>query len=170
FDKTARLWSVDGSGQPLVLRGHNDILTAGAPGGGGVFDGSGARVVTVSNDKTIRVWNADGTGQPIVIRAPQLQAWSAAFSPDGTRIVSTSHSERVVSPDGTVRSFHTAKVWTDLKPISGPDDPILWTATTLCPTVEQRIELLGVDEQNARDNLTACQRRVAAARAVATSG
>ncbi|MEM9491789.1 MAG: hypothetical protein AAGC55_21770 [Myxococcota bacterium] len=61
-------------------------------------------------------------------------------------------------------TFHTAKVWSDLKPISGLGEAILWTATTFCPTVAQRMDRLGVDEQGARDDLAACQRRVAAAR------
>ncbi|MEM9492354.1 MAG: hypothetical protein AAGC55_24625 [Myxococcota bacterium] len=159
------MWSADGKGLPLVLRGHDDILAAGTPGGGGVFDESGARIVTISFDKTIRVWNSDGSGEPIIIRAPDLQAWSAAFSPDGTRIVSASHIERIITADGTVRTEHTAKVWSDIRPIAGPDEPILWTATTFCPTIEQRMDLLGVDEQRAHDDLAACQRRVVAARA-----
>ncbi|MEM9493776.1 MAG: protein kinase, partial [Myxococcota bacterium] len=170
FDKTARVHSADGQGLSLVLRGHDDMLAAGIPGGGGAFDESGARIVTISYDKTIRVWNSDGTGAPIVIRAPDVQAFSAAFSPDGTRIVSTSHIERITAPDGTVRTEHTAKVWTDIRPIAGPDDPILWTATTYCPTVKQRMDLLGVDEPRARENLAACQRRVAAARTSRSGG
>ncbi|MEM9489050.1 MAG: hypothetical protein AAGC55_07895, partial [Myxococcota bacterium] len=96
---------------------------------------------------------------------PQLQAQTAALSPDGTRVAAVSHVERVTAPDGTARTFHTVKVWTNLRPIAGPDDPILWTATTFCPTVAQRMDLLGVDEQRAHDDLAACRRRVAAARA-----
>ncbi|MEM9493550.1 MAG: hypothetical protein AAGC55_30660 [Myxococcota bacterium] len=79
--------------------------------------------------------------------------------------MSASHLERFILPDDTVQTFHTAKVWPDIKPIAGPHDPVLWTATSYCPTIEQRMELLGVDEQRAHDNLAACQRRVAAARA-----
>ncbi|MEM9491077.1 MAG: protein kinase, partial [Myxococcota bacterium] len=164
WDKTARVWNADGTGEPLVLSGHDDAVATGAPGGQGAFDRSGARIVTASLDKTIRLWNADGSGRPVIIRAADLQATSAAFSPDGTRIVSAAHVERVTAPDGTSRVEHSAKVWTDIKPISSPDDPILWTATTFCPTVQQRMALLGVDEQQARDNLKACQRRVARAK------
>ncbi|MEM9492421.1 MAG: hypothetical protein AAGC55_24960 [Myxococcota bacterium] len=166
-DTTARLWNADGSGQPRVLSGHDNAVVMGTPAGEGALDTSGERIVTISDDKTIRVWNTVGTDEPIIIRVPELEAWSVALSPDGTRIVSASHSERIASPDGTVRTFHTAKVWTDIEPISRPDNPILWTATTYCPTVEQRMELLGVDEQRARDNLANCQHRVAEARATA---
>ncbi|MEM9491763.1 MAG: protein kinase, partial [Myxococcota bacterium] len=166
-DKTARVWNADGTGAPLVLSGHDNALVAGIPGGGGAFDESGMRIVTVSEDKTIRVWNTDGADEPIIILAPEIDAWSAAFSPDGTRIVSASHIERVTNADGTVRTEHTAKVWTDPRPISGLDDSVLWTATTYCPTVEQRMDLLGVDAWRARENLATCRRRVAAARRAA---
>ncbi len=55
FDKTARVWNADGTGQPLVLRGHQDrVYSAG-------FSPDGKRIVTASFDKTARVWNADGT-------------------------------------------------------------------------------------------------------------
>jgi hypothetical protein len=98
------------------------------------------------------VWNADGSGEPVVVRAPEIDAWSVAFSPDGTRIVSTSHAG------------HTAWIWPDLEPLDGPDDPKLWLATSHCLSIEQRMELLGVSESIARDHLDGCQRRVHAAR------
>jgi WD40 repeat protein len=49
-DGTARVWRIDGLGEPLVLRGHEDRLTAAA------FSPDGARVVTASTDRTARVW------------------------------------------------------------------------------------------------------------------
>ncbi|MEM9490847.1 MAG: protein kinase, partial [Myxococcota bacterium] len=165
WDKTARVWSAAGIGQPLILSGHDDAVATGIPGGQGAFDPFGARIVTASEDGTIRLWNTDGTGEPIIIRAPGLDAHSAAFSPDGARIASASHTERIIDPDGTVRTEHTAKVWTDIKSISGPDDPVLWTATTFCPTIEQRMDLLGVTETQAEANFARCQRRVAEAQA-----
>ncbi|WP_234024018.1 WD40 repeat domain-containing protein [Sorangium cellulosum] len=50
FDKTARVWNVDGSGTPVVLRGHEDEVISA------VFNADGQRVVTASGDNTARVW------------------------------------------------------------------------------------------------------------------
>ncbi|MDI3290828.1 WD40 repeat domain-containing protein [Polyangium sp. 15x6] len=70
-----------------------------------------------------------------------------AWSPDGRRIVTG-------SDDGVVR------IWTDLEPLHGIDDPKLWTATTYCMPIERRMELLRVTEAMARENQEACLRRV----------
>ncbi|WP_436603143.1 nSTAND1 domain-containing NTPase [Sorangium sp. So ce1036] len=97
YDKTARVWSADGTGEPLVLRGHADsVLSA-------VFSPDGQRIVTASYDKTARVWNADGTGEPLVLRGHAGRVYSAAFSPDGQRIVTASGdgTARVWSADGS---------------------------------------------------------------------
>src|SRR5262249_35528599 len=51
YDKTARVWKADGTGEPLVLRGHEGIVTSA------VFSPDGARIVTTSEDKTARVWS-----------------------------------------------------------------------------------------------------------------
>ena len=61
-DKTVRVWNADGSGQPLVLRGHDAAVYAAA------WSPDGKRIVSASWDKTVRVWNADGSGQPLVLR------------------------------------------------------------------------------------------------------
>src|SRR5262249_53736041 len=78
FDKTARVWSADGTGQPLVLRGHEDLVYSAA------WSPDGKRIVTASLDRTARVWSADGMGQPLVLRGHELDVASAAWSPDGT--------------------------------------------------------------------------------------
>jgi hypothetical protein len=57
------------------------------------------------------------------------------------------------------------RVWTDLTPLRGAQDPRLWTSTTYCMTVERRMELLSVSEATARADQQACQRRVGEARA-----
>jgi WD40 repeat protein len=50
----------------------------------------GTRVVTASSAKTARVWDA-ATGKPLTgALEHQAAVWSAAFSPDGTRVVTAS--------------------------------------------------------------------------------
>ncbi|XXT24106.1 protein kinase [Sorangium sp. So ce429] len=97
YDRTARVWNADGTGEPLVLRGHMDALSWAA------FSPDGRRIVTASYDRTARVWNADGAGEPLVLRGHDDRVYSAAFSPDGRRIVTASHDRtaRVWNADGT---------------------------------------------------------------------
>jgi WD40 repeat protein/serine/threonine protein kinase len=146
-DKTVRVWNANGAGQPLILAGHQ------APVYSASFSPDGTRIVAVSDDKTIRMWNADGRGQPVVLLVPNIDAWSASFSPDGQRIASASH------PGNTVW------MWPAIEPLAGFDDPALWLATSYCPPIELRLELLGVPEHIARRDFDDCQRRVAEARA-----
>ncbi|WP_437958415.1 protein kinase [Sorangium sp. So ce119] len=97
YDKTARVWNADGTGGPLVLRGHEDGVESA------VFSPDGERIVTASLDKTARVWNADGTGEPLVLRGHEDTVHAAAFSPDGKRVATASFDKtaRVWNADGT---------------------------------------------------------------------
>ncbi|WP_437719406.1 WD40 repeat domain-containing protein [Sorangium sp. So ce448] len=99
-------------------------------------------------------WAADGTGEPVVLRGSDSPVNAAAFSSDGKRIVTGSDDK-------------VARVWTDLEPLHGVDDPKLWTATTYCMPIERRIELLRLPEALARTHQEDCLRRVAAARVAA---
>ncbi|WP_437595010.1 nSTAND1 domain-containing NTPase [Sorangium sp. So ce1000] len=96
-DSTARVWNADGTGEPVVLRGHKEEVWSA------VFSPDGKRIVTASFDRTARVWNADGTGEPVVLRGHKDEVRSAAFSPDGRRIVTASSDRtvRVWNADGT---------------------------------------------------------------------
>ncbi len=96
-DRAARIWNADGTGEPLVLRGHEARLKSA------VFSPDGGRVLTASEDRTARIWNADGTGEPLVLRGHEDRLYGAAFSPDGQRVVSASNDKtvRVWSADGT---------------------------------------------------------------------
>src|SRR5262249_12488005 len=134
------IWRADGFGAPVVLRGHPDQVRFAA------FSPDGTRIATSSLDE-LRIWNADGSGDPVVVLADApLERF--AFSPDGTRIVAG-------MADGTVR------IWSDLHPIP-LDDPRLWAATSYCLPVAKRRDLLGVAEDQARDDLAACERHVLA--------
>ena len=97
WDKSVRVWNADGSGVPLVLRGHTDKVMAAS------FSPDGRRIVSASWDQTVRVWNADGSGRPIVLRGHEKAVMSARFSPDGRRIVSASwdRSVRIWNADGS---------------------------------------------------------------------
>ncbi|WP_235880456.1 WD40 repeat domain-containing protein [Polyangium aurulentum] len=143
------------------------------------------------------MWNADGRGEPLVLHGHEGIVFSAAWSPDGQRIVTTSedrtvrvwkadgtgeplvlrgHQGVVVSaawsPDGqrivTASEDKTARVWTDLAPLDDTEDPRLWRATSYCLSIERRITLLNASETTARVDEQACRRRVEAARATTT--
>jgi len=134
------VWSADGAGVPLLLRGHEGGIVDAA------FSPDGKRIVTASSDATARVWNADGAGVPLILRGHEKMVVDAAFSPDGKRIATASEDK-------------TARVWSDLVPLRGPDDPKLWTATQYCLSIQRRTE------PTARADHQACERRVEQARA-----
>ena len=105
-DKIARVWALDGAGgatQVAELAGHTDWVWSAA------FNSDGTRVVTASKDRTARIWSLDlprsnSAATPLAREVKCLaghndQVVSAAFSPDGTRVVTA-------SADGT------ARIWT----------------------------------------------------------
>ncbi|WP_437995523.1 protein kinase [Sorangium sp. So ce185] len=110
-DRAARVWSADGTGEPIVLRGHTAQVESAA------FSPDGRRVVTGAQDRTARVWNADGAGEPIVLRGHDDRVYAAAFSPDAARIVTASadRTARVWRADGAgepvVLRGHTDQVY-----------------------------------------------------------
>jgi WD40 repeat protein len=91
-DATARVWNSDGTGDPIVLTGHEGGVVSAA------FSPDGKRIVTASADRTARVWNADGAGTPVVLRGHKEEVAAAAFTPDGRHILTA-------SKDGTVRRW-----------------------------------------------------------------
>ena len=55
-DGTVRLWHADGTGEPLILRGHQGRAWAAS------FSPDGTRVASAGEDGTVRLWRTDGTG------------------------------------------------------------------------------------------------------------
>ncbi|WP_437552553.1 AAA family ATPase [Sorangium sp. So ce367] len=82
-DKTARLWSADGTGDPVVFSGHAGQINALA------LSPDGKRVLTASEDGTARLWGAGG-GQIAVLDAGDKPVHLAAWSPDGLRVMTAS--------------------------------------------------------------------------------
>ena len=104
----ARIWDAGSTSEIAVLRGHeNDVYSA-------VFSPDGTRIVTASLDGTARIWDAASGKEIAIVRvtrgilldellrmeerhgarmideAREGSKWSAAFNPDGTRIVTGS--------------------------------------------------------------------------------
>lgn len=110
WDRTARIWPVDGSGAPVEMKGHANTVNDVA------FSPDGARLYTASSDGTIRLWEAEtgkflqrivehGFGINTVVIAED-ERWLAYGAVDGgTRVVSL--------PDGVEMGDYTA----DRRPI-----------------------------------------------------
>lgn len=95
-DRTARIQSIDGAGEPIVLRGHKGAVRFAVPSADGAF------IVTTSDDGTARVWQASGKGEPVVLKGHEDSVIQAAMSPDGTRVATASldRTGRIFSVDG----------------------------------------------------------------------
>jgi WD40 repeat protein len=176
-DWTARVWSFDGS-PPLVLQNDGRVWTA-------FFDPRGDRVVTSA--VTPRIWRADGSGEPIALVERTSGAFHAAFTDDGTRVVTAARDRnvRIWRADGTgepvVLGGHEGLLRrmdvTGDRIVSGSEDgsvlirPIRTWAELLahlrrtthdCLTVEQREQHLGESHEEAEAASRRCERALAA--------
>jgi hypothetical protein len=52
-DNAAQIWNVDGSGEPLVFKGHQGVVNSAA------WSPDGGHIVTASEDTTARIWSVD---------------------------------------------------------------------------------------------------------------
>lgn len=95
-DNFGRIWQADGTGGPLLLKGHTGQLWDAA------FSPDGTRVVTASSDGKARVWDADTGTSLLALTGHTQQVKSARFSPDGQRVLT-------VSMDGTARLWDLAR-------------------------------------------------------------
>lgn len=158
WDETVHAYRADGVGEPRVFSGHTGAVVLGRPGG--TFSPDGQRFITLSEDKTLRIWALDASEMSWHLRLSGLDPWSAAFSPNGRAIVTTSHSEAATAPTGSAHIEHTAWLWNNIEPLNDLNDPVLWRATSFCPGVKQRMELLGVSEKTAVAGQRRCRQRV----------
>lgn len=89
FDKTVRLWTLDGQpkGEPLI---HQGIVNSV------IFSSDGQLLASACDDGTVRLWSLDGLpiGEPLTGHKGSVRA--VVFSPDGQTLASAGE-------DGTVR-------------------------------------------------------------------
>ncbi|XXT19137.1 WD40 repeat domain-containing protein [Sorangium sp. So ce429] len=92
-DRSARVWSADGTGQAIVLEGHPGEITSATFSPGEAP--SKRRVLTTSADGTARLWSLGGAeatsivlpGKPADETGKLTVVTSGAWSPDGERVV-----------------------------------------------------------------------------------
>ncbi len=124
----------DGQGKPTVLRYTSDLAHIGSILSV-VFSSDSNRIVTAGGvDGIVRIWQADGSGQPMTLSGHEGMVTWAAFSEDGSRVISTSE-------DGTARIWRTG--WRELV-------SYLRSLTSASLTAEERMIYLGESESDAR--------------------
>jgi dipeptidyl aminopeptidase/acylaminoacyl peptidase len=92
-DHTARLWDAQSGTEIVVLTGHTEPVNSAT------FSPNGKRVVTASGytrkvdgirpplEDAVRLWDAESGAEIAVLTGHTAAVWSAAFSPDGKRVV-----------------------------------------------------------------------------------
>lgn len=155
------------------------------------FSRDGKRAVSVweaQDGGEVRIWDAAMTTPLVSLRTPVGESTQAAFNPDGSRVMITGGREvqlwdassgaklvafaardavnsAVVSPDGRrmlAASWGAARMWWTGAP--GDDETILrllWHATPICPSLEERMMHLGDDRPAAEATTRACEAMVA---------
>lgn len=83
-DGTARIWNIDGFGEPVVLAGHRDAIRYAAT------SPDGKRILTASDDGTVRIWAVNGKDKPLVFEESKSPVIHVTWSPDGQRIATAS--------------------------------------------------------------------------------
>jgi WD40 repeat protein len=123
-----RVWDAASGQELLVVRGHEEPVSAAA------FTPDGARIVSGADDHTVRVWDAASGQELLVLRGHEGSVSAAAFTPDGARIVSGGADDTVRVWDAAsgqellVLRGHEGSVWAaafspdGARIVSGADD------------------------------------------------
>lgn len=88
-DRSAQVFRLDGSGEPIRLSGHEDWVMNVAS------STDGLSVLSTSADKTARLWKLDGTGESVVFRGAGGIVRAGALSPDGKHLVTGSDDKKI---------------------------------------------------------------------------
>lgn len=83
YDRTARVWDAHTGILLRVFKGHTDVVRTAA------YSPDGSQVLTAGLDGTARIWDAGTALEVRTLRVPK-GVHSAAWSPGGERIVTTS--------------------------------------------------------------------------------
>ncbi|MEM7588354.1 MAG: WD40 repeat domain-containing protein, partial [Acidobacteriota bacterium] len=83
-DNAARVWRLDGSREPMTLRGHQRAVRFAD------FSPNASQVATASDDDTVRVWQLDQLDTPRALTWHRDDVTVVRFSPDGRLLVSAS--------------------------------------------------------------------------------
>lgn len=144
-DGKARVWDVSDGAPRTLLAGHTAAVDAVA------FSQDGAYVATGSDDGKAMVWErSDGTAVAVLAGHRQGIA-SLAFSRDGSRVAAGSREGNVL-------------VWSDWKDESSLLRR-LWSATSVCPSLDDRRTFLGEPSDVAALATDQCERMIDCLRA-----
>jgi WD40 repeat protein/serine/threonine protein kinase len=104
-DGKAWILRVDGSGEPIALRGRFQESTWPQ------FSPDGTRILATLPDGTARLWRADDGEESVVLHGEEDRIEYAAFSPDGRNVVTISEGgvHRLWRADETEDSFIVGK-------------------------------------------------------------
>ncbi len=102
YDRTARIWDLEGEAPPVVLTGHTSPVVWDA-----AWSPDGATIATIGNDTTVRIWSvgpvlADKSRGPVELEAAHVfkgharGAKTVAFDPGGRWVLTS-------SPDASAR-------------------------------------------------------------------
>jgi WD40 repeat protein/serine/threonine protein kinase len=125
-DKTAMVWDAVGSRVYTQLEGHKGAVDSA------VFSPDCKLVLTAGRDNTAMVWDAEsGRLLTTLIHYPGLadKIYSAAFSPDGTRIVTSGNNSAKLWETATGKLLFSFDISRLLSALFSPDGKLIATTS-----------------------------------------